>query len=168
MKILKILISWLQIKKNFFSVPPKTWKKVQLYQNDFMSHNKLFPLGEKPWSRAVFPKVWSADHFWSAKLSNLVRKKNKTYQIVWKTVFLTQNLFKLSILLLQISISRSADLFYQILWSANILFNVLWSASSKSLGNTGLEVKADGSWPRGRGFKPRHRLLAITLKKNWK
>ncbi len=74
------------------------------------------------------------------KLSNLVRKKNKTYQIVWKTVFLTQNLFKLSILLLQISISRSADLFYQILWSANILFNVLWSASSKSLGNTALHT----------------------------
>ncbi len=23
----------------------------------------------------------------------------------------------------------------------------------------GLVVKADGSWPRGRGFKPRHRIL---------
>ena len=84
--------------------------------------------------RTVFPKVWSA------KLSNLVRKKNETYQIVWKISVLAQHLFKLSILLLQISILRSADLFYQILWSANILFNVLWSASSKSLGNAVLDI----------------------------
>jgi len=42
-------------------------------------------------------------------------------------------------------------------------------------GSHGLVVKADGSWPRGRGFKPRHRILdgckqfaSYYIKKNWK
>jgi hypothetical protein len=35
----------------------------------------------------------------------------------------------------------------------------IFAQSIKRLGTAGLVVKADGSWPRGHGFKPRHCIL---------
>jgi hypothetical protein len=89
----------------------------------------------------VFPKVRSTDHFWSARFCILVRKKKphyisqqKFFKRVLKSIFFTH-----------LIITVNLSLYY---WSAELCFNglgvpqhffrVFWSASSKSLGNTGL------------------------------
>ena len=64
--------------------------KVYLHQHylSFSWRHKIYNI------RPVFPKVRSADHFWSARFSILVRKKKKTYNFYLKECHLIhQNLF---------------------------------------------------------------------------
>ena len=69
-------------------------------------------------TRPVFPKVRSADLFWSARFSILVCKKKRLAILTKKGSFKTSNF-----------IFMVRETILQILWSAKIFFSVLWSAS---------------------------------------
>jgi hypothetical protein len=84
--------------------------------------------------RAVFPKVRSADLFWSARVSNLVREK----KICYSFCILSHLIIKFVNFSIQSFIFWSAEKISWIMWSAKFFFNVLWSASQESLGNTSL------------------------------
>jgi hypothetical protein len=73
---------------------------------------------------AVFHKVQSADLFWFAWVSNLVREKKK---LLWILFIKSQLIIKFDNFTIQ-----SFIFILFIIWSAKFVFNVLWYASKKS------------------------------------
>ena len=83
----------------------------------------------------MFPKVRSADHFWSAKLSNLVRKAKTNYQLVLKIIVLSKKLLDLSIFITsEIYFMVRRVIFQKIMWSAIILLYVFKVRNLKKFG----------------------------------
>jgi hypothetical protein len=86
------------------------------------------------YSSAVFPKVRSADLFWSARVSNLVCEKKKLLLILYfKSIY--HKICNFFFIKFHFLVHRKNFMDYVV---RQIFFNVLWSASQKSLGNTAL------------------------------
>ena len=94
----------------------------------------LISLGHFDPFNPVFPKVRSADHFWSAEIFNLVRKnENRSYfkLLCYKKGQLCR---KTSYFMVRRRLFRDFGV-------RQIFLPILWSASLKSLGNTDLQKR---------------------------